>query len=621
VPDHDAFLQAILHDPEDDAPRLLYADWLEERGDPYGEFIRVQCELARLAPDTPGRQELQRREYELLAEWEPVWARPFIGRVKRWRFRRGFIEQVKLAAGQFEEVADTLFRLAPVRNLQIKHYGPLPLRDLAGSPHLGRLARLDLKWNEIGDAGVLALAESPHLSQLTHLGLGRTGIGATGLRALAASPNLPALASLDLSDNGLDDAAVEAFASHCRLPRLCRLDFSNNRLGPDGANALVSSWGAGQLTSLRLWSNRLSDGGARLLASLDRLEELDLGGNRVTSQGVDRLAESPYLRRLERLDLRHNEAGDFGAAVLARAPALSRLTHLGLESNGVGWQGARALANSPALSSLASLDLSENPIRDAGCRALAQSPRLTRLVRLNLRRCGVTRIGAKALTPSPLLRGLRQLDLGWNEIGPKAFRELQARLGERLRHELVDAGYSLEWAVSHVKANPPRCIRRFAARTETEATRKVLEALHGELNCAAFELGHRDPAQKPVLLGHAVDPPSGTRESPLLLSPLAIRWEPGGEIEEVIDCERHGYDGENGSNCTATGNGPRRPWRCPHRSCEDHSFVACFSYHVEPPVRDPDRCVPLQDQFHWFHLAAYCRERDAVIAITDFDCS
>ena len=40
---HDeAFLQAIIDNPDDDAPRLIYADWLEERGDPRGEFIRVQ---------------------------------------------------------------------------------------------------------------------------------------------------------------------------------------------------------------------------------------------------------------------------------------------------------------------------------------------------------------------------------------------------------------------------------------------------------------------------------------------------------------------------------------------------------------------------------------------------
>src|SRR5262249_36968134 len=37
---HRAFLDAILEAPEDDAVRLIYADWLEEQGDPRGEFIR-----------------------------------------------------------------------------------------------------------------------------------------------------------------------------------------------------------------------------------------------------------------------------------------------------------------------------------------------------------------------------------------------------------------------------------------------------------------------------------------------------------------------------------------------------------------------------------------------------
>ena len=45
----DAFLQAILESPDDDTPRLAYADWLDEHGDPdRAEFLRVQGLLARL---------------------------------------------------------------------------------------------------------------------------------------------------------------------------------------------------------------------------------------------------------------------------------------------------------------------------------------------------------------------------------------------------------------------------------------------------------------------------------------------------------------------------------------------------------------------------------------------
>jgi uncharacterized protein (TIGR02996 family) len=41
----DAFLQAVSADPEDDAPRLIYADSLDEQGRcERAEFIRLLCE-------------------------------------------------------------------------------------------------------------------------------------------------------------------------------------------------------------------------------------------------------------------------------------------------------------------------------------------------------------------------------------------------------------------------------------------------------------------------------------------------------------------------------------------------------------------------------------------------
>jgi uncharacterized protein (TIGR02996 family) len=54
VTDPADFLSNILAHPNDDGPRLAYADWLEERGDPRGEFIRVQCQIARADPDCRG---------------------------------------------------------------------------------------------------------------------------------------------------------------------------------------------------------------------------------------------------------------------------------------------------------------------------------------------------------------------------------------------------------------------------------------------------------------------------------------------------------------------------------------------------------------------------------------
>jgi uncharacterized protein (TIGR02996 family) len=40
-----AFLRGLDTDPSDDALRLVYADWLDERGDPRGEFLRIAVAL------------------------------------------------------------------------------------------------------------------------------------------------------------------------------------------------------------------------------------------------------------------------------------------------------------------------------------------------------------------------------------------------------------------------------------------------------------------------------------------------------------------------------------------------------------------------------------------------
>jgi uncharacterized protein (TIGR02996 family) len=40
----EAFIRAIVDSPGDETPRLVYADWLEERGDPRGRYLRAEQE-------------------------------------------------------------------------------------------------------------------------------------------------------------------------------------------------------------------------------------------------------------------------------------------------------------------------------------------------------------------------------------------------------------------------------------------------------------------------------------------------------------------------------------------------------------------------------------------------
>jgi uncharacterized protein (TIGR02996 family) len=73
--EEEALLQAIQEDPEDDLARLALADWLEERSDPRGRYLRVEAELCGLSEHTPRCAELETELQQLRASISPEWLR------------------------------------------------------------------------------------------------------------------------------------------------------------------------------------------------------------------------------------------------------------------------------------------------------------------------------------------------------------------------------------------------------------------------------------------------------------------------------------------------------------------------------------------------------------------
>ena len=75
--DENGFLEAIAANPEDDSIRLVYADWLEERGDPRAEYLRLEVQYRELIEqlacvkkqlqELPGQ--IQTSAYEFDASW------------------------------------------------------------------------------------------------------------------------------------------------------------------------------------------------------------------------------------------------------------------------------------------------------------------------------------------------------------------------------------------------------------------------------------------------------------------------------------------------------------------------------------------------------------------------
>lgn len=71
--DDAAFLAALHDHPEDDATRLVYADWLEERGDPRAEYLRLGVAIAEHLRRGQGYADLRQRLLELSSSLPREW--------------------------------------------------------------------------------------------------------------------------------------------------------------------------------------------------------------------------------------------------------------------------------------------------------------------------------------------------------------------------------------------------------------------------------------------------------------------------------------------------------------------------------------------------------------------
>jgi uncharacterized protein (TIGR02996 family) len=247
----DAFLQAILEDPDDDGLRLIFADWLEEQGQPRGEFIRTQCTLAGLPPGDRRRPLLEAREQQLLARHRDQWLGSLRSLAYLWGFRRGFAEEITLPATAFLSHADTIFRSTPVLLARLLNSASC-LDELASSPYLARLTALHLTDNRIGNAGLMTLLETADLGRLATLRLGNNGLGDAGVEALAECPRLGSLTTLNLRQNSIGNGGAHALAMSPYLGGLTALYLGNNQIGPAGAQALAESPYLRRLETLEL---------------------------------------------------------------------------------------------------------------------------------------------------------------------------------------------------------------------------------------------------------------------------------------------------------------------------------------------------------------------------------
>jgi uncharacterized protein (TIGR02996 family) len=430
--EQEAFLQAIIEEPDDDTPRLVYADWLDEHGDAdRAEFIRVQCLQASLPWDDDRQSELLAREAQLLArhyeEWTAVcsdWpdredGTPGLG------FRRGFIERVlNVEPDHFLRWAPALFAACPVRDILVDLL-PGTFADLAACPYPAGLRTLRLSSFQPAEA--LEICRSPRLARLEALEVWSCLHSDGAFRNLLGIP-------------GQEQPSA--------LGSLRRLGIASNRLSEDALATLIASPLARTVTGLNLGYNfQFTVEGLRHFVSSPwwrRLEELDVsrcipnipGAGRLLAEGVGRarlralqvdsplagledseslvgaLAAAPTWGPLRALSLGHCGMDGGRLRMLLDCPHTASLTILGLLDCRLGDAEVELLAGCPRLCGLTALELGYNSISDRGAVALAESPYLKRLRRLHLQHTRITDAGIAALVRSANVEHLRHLSLG-----------------------------------------------------------------------------------------------------------------------------------------------------------------------------------------------------------------
>lgn len=464
-------LDYIVANIDDDTPRLVYADWLEENGRAdRAEFVRVQVERARLPAWDVAQVRLGLREADLLRRHGEEWLAelPAVEGARWEGFRRGVVAEVSFASFEaMRKSAHACRAVAPVEAVTVRWprrreggraVKPIAeLRELtltgtpedeafgwvAGSPQLATLRRLTARdvWSNLP-----TLLASPHLGNLRSLRLPSNGLGNAGFGALARAVSLTALEELDLSsmsrrerythDDLIHAASVRSLLNWPGLATVRSLSLAGHDLNREGLRALLRSPHAAGLKELSLRDCRL-DGQA--MAEFEsavsglRLESLDLGENVLKAVGAEYVAIVPCLRELRALRLDRCEITSDGARLFAKkATFLGGLRTLDVGHNHFGAAGLGTLLERepPALHTLVMRD---NDLFDPGAELLAGSPASDTLVELNLSRNGLGAVAAQALGESPHLGEALVLRLGDNPVGRSAAAALAASpLGRRL---------------------------------------------------------------------------------------------------------------------------------------------------------------------------------------------
>jgi uncharacterized protein (TIGR02996 family) len=450
-PEEAALIAGILANRAEDTGYLVYADYLTERGNSHGDFIRLAVQMGRLEPGSRALAEADELGGDLVADRAEEWFAPLgelglrpevQGTFAPWwwlSFERGVIDRVSIdRPGVLPENAERLFAAAPfLRKLEFER-GHFRGAALAKVKQLAQIEELDLGACDATADDVRALLRSKHLTGLRALTLGGNPIGDEGVRHLCAWSHLARLEELNVASCDITPAGFERLGACERLAGLKRLKVGHNVVAGEGALPLLCSPHLTALEELEFGNLNIDPLAAVGFGAFPKLRALDLSSVAFEGTGFAVLTTHTF-PALEVLKLDSTRLTPGNMEALAGAPCAARLRELHLDNVDTGIAGLAALAYG-RFTKLETLVLSRNRLGARGAAVLGLSAKqFPALTHLNLWDCNITPDGVADLVRYKLTAHLTALDLSSNNIGPAGAEALaSARHLKRLKKLIVD---------------------------------------------------------------------------------------------------------------------------------------------------------------------------------------
>ncbi len=424
-----ALLRAIRESPDEDTPRLVYADYLDEEGrSARAEFIRVQIERARLPERAPQRAALEDREHDLLAEHESAWlgvAPDDTDGLTEWEFERGFVNEVAANPYFMLGPGSDLCAAHPVRRWRVQG-GQMDmiedLRETGQKTWFGRLEAIDLAgwYTTIGELGHFLCRSN--FARLRELDLtARPGLGDLP-ELLGYAPFRDQLkvlrcgAPAQYYDEGRLDAweLVRALGTDSRLEELTA---TGAQLTADDLEGLLAAPCCQNLTALDLRYNQIAPNGWEAFRNPKcRLHELDISGTPLGAISLDNLLGCASVAELQRLQMNGCGSAIANLRALARSRFWTRAEALRMQQRSVPEISLDPLFTATGSPALRVLDVGQNWLRDGGVAQLCEAPWADSLTYLDLSSNYLTDEALRALARSGRFKNLHTLHLNFNSV-------------------------------------------------------------------------------------------------------------------------------------------------------------------------------------------------------------